>query len=166
MYGQLYIDTMHVDRTNLIMWYLLIRWSDLETKHTTMTVRTSRSFLWYAMNVLMHVMQSWFLGYVDGHLSHSPWLNHGCKIECLCLAFSSITSWPRVKEVTLNCFRDFDLVSRWFLRRLTDASRATQQICKARILTKPRLKGTVVIEREWIKIKRDGTTVEQHTLIM
>ena len=31
----------------------------------------------------MHVMQSWFLGYMDGHSSHSPWLNHGCKIECL-----------------------------------------------------------------------------------
>ena len=31
----------------------------------------------------MHVMQLWFLGYMDGHSSHSPWLNHGCKIECL-----------------------------------------------------------------------------------
>ena len=28
-------------------------------------------------------MQWWFLGYMDGHSSHSPWLNHGCKIECL-----------------------------------------------------------------------------------
>ena len=28
-------------------------------------------------------MQSWFLGYLNGHSSHSPWLNHGCKIECL-----------------------------------------------------------------------------------
>ena len=30
----------------------------------------------------MHVMQSWSLGYMEGHSSHSPWLNHGCKIEC------------------------------------------------------------------------------------
>ena len=29
MCGQPYLDTMHVDRTNLIMRYLLIRWSDL-----------------------------------------------------------------------------------------------------------------------------------------
>ena len=75
------------------MQYLLIRWSDLETGHTLAIVRTSRSFLWYAMNELMHVMQRQInacnaimilgLGYVDGHSSYSPLLNHGCKIECL-----------------------------------------------------------------------------------
>ena len=33
----------------------------------------------------MHVMQEWFFFflYMDGHSSHLPWLNHGCKIECL-----------------------------------------------------------------------------------
>ena len=108
MCGQLYLDTMHVDRANLIMRYLSIQRSNLEIKHTVAIVRISRSFLWYAMkelmhvmqrqidacnaktnwcmqckNQLMHVMQSWFLGYMDGHSSHSPWLNHGYKIECL-----------------------------------------------------------------------------------
>ena len=53
----LYLDTMHVDRANLIMQYLSIWWSDLETGHTIATIRTARSFLWYAMNELMHVMQ-------------------------------------------------------------------------------------------------------------
>ena len=57
MRGQLFLDIMHVDHANLIMRYILIRWSDLETGHTTMTIRTSRSFLWYAMNELMHVIQ-------------------------------------------------------------------------------------------------------------
>ena len=57
MCGRLYLDIMHVDHANLIMRYILIRWSDLETGHTTMTIRTSRSFLWYAMNELMHVIQ-------------------------------------------------------------------------------------------------------------
>ena len=42
---------------NLIMRYLSIRWSNLETGHTIITVRISRSFLWYAMNELIHVMQ-------------------------------------------------------------------------------------------------------------
>ena len=55
MCGQLYLDTMHANRANLIMRYLLIRWSDLETEHTIATIRISRSFLWYAMNELMHV---------------------------------------------------------------------------------------------------------------
>ena len=56
MCGQLYLDTMHADRADLIIRYLSIWWSDLETKHTIATVRISRSFLWYAMNELMHVM--------------------------------------------------------------------------------------------------------------
>ena len=45
MCGWLYLDTMHADRANLIMRYLSIRWSDLETEHTAATVRISRSFL-------------------------------------------------------------------------------------------------------------------------
>ena len=31
-------------------------------------------------------MQSWFLGYMDGHSGHLPWLNYGCKIKCLHIA--------------------------------------------------------------------------------
>ena len=62
MHGRLYLDTMYADRANLIMRYLSIRRFDLETKHTVATIRTSRSFLWYAMNELIHVMQSWILG--------------------------------------------------------------------------------------------------------
>ena len=57
MFGRPYLDTMHVDYANLIIWYLSIWWSDLETEHTVATVRISRSFLWYAMNELMHIMQ-------------------------------------------------------------------------------------------------------------
>jgi len=62
MHGWLYLDIMHADRANLTMQYLSIQWSDLETGHTIVTVSTSRSFLWYAMNKLRHVMQSWILG--------------------------------------------------------------------------------------------------------
>ena len=57
MCGQPYLDTMHVEHGNLIMRYLLIQWSNLETRNTVVTIRTSRSFLWYAMNELMHVIQ-------------------------------------------------------------------------------------------------------------
>ena len=57
MCGRPYLDTMHADHANLIMWYLSIRWSNVETEHTIVTVRISRSFLWYAMNELIHVMQ-------------------------------------------------------------------------------------------------------------
>ena len=74
---------MHVDRENLIFWYLLIQRSDLGIGHTLATIRISRLFLWYAMDDLMHVMQLWFLGIWNGHFSHLPRLNYGCKIECL-----------------------------------------------------------------------------------
>ena len=57
MCGRLYLDTMHVDHANLIMRYLSIQWSDLETVNTVAIIRTSRSFLWYGMNELMHIMQ-------------------------------------------------------------------------------------------------------------
>ena len=62
MRGWLYLDIMHVDHANLIMRYLSIWRFDLETGHTIANVRTLRSFLWYEMNELMHVMQSWILG--------------------------------------------------------------------------------------------------------
>ena len=93
---------MHADCANLIMRYLSIRWFDLETRNTVATFRIRRLFLWYAMNELMLVMQrqndacdariKWrmwckndffFFGYMNGHSSHLPWLNHGWKIECL-----------------------------------------------------------------------------------
>ena len=82
---------MQVDHANLIMQYLSIQWFDLETGHTVATVRISKSFLWYAMNDLMHVMQRqidacnaiMIFKVHGGHSSHSLWLNYGCKIECL-----------------------------------------------------------------------------------
>ena len=98
MCGRFYLDTMHVDYANLIMRYLSIQWSDLKTENNVATVRISRLFLWYAMNELMHVMwrqtnacnarTNWYMqcnyDFWDtwiGHSSHSPWFNHGCKIE-------------------------------------------------------------------------------------
>ena len=57
MCGRAYLDTMHVDRANLIIRYLSIRWSDLKIRNIFATVRISRSFLWYAINKLMDVMQ-------------------------------------------------------------------------------------------------------------
>ena len=56
MCGRLYLNTMHVDCANLIIQYLSIWWFDLENEHTIATVTISRSFLWYAMNELMHVV--------------------------------------------------------------------------------------------------------------
>ena len=57
MRDRLHPNKMHADHENLIMWDLSIRRSDLEIGHTVTIVRISRSFLWYAMNELMHVMQ-------------------------------------------------------------------------------------------------------------
>ena len=57
MCGQPYLDTIHVNRGNLIMRFLSIQWFDLETGNTIAIVSISISFLWYAMNELMHVMQ-------------------------------------------------------------------------------------------------------------
>ena len=57
MHSWFHPNKMHADRANLIMQYLSIRRSDMEIEHTVTTVRISRSFLCYAMNELMHVMQ-------------------------------------------------------------------------------------------------------------
>ena len=57
MCGRLYLDTMHVDRAS---WSCDIFQSDgpiWKPKNTVVTIRISRSFLWYAMKELMHVMQ-------------------------------------------------------------------------------------------------------------
>ena len=45
MYGRPYLDAMHADYVNLIMRYISIRWSDLETGNTIATIRIARSFL-------------------------------------------------------------------------------------------------------------------------
>ena len=57
MHGWFHPNKMDADRVNLIMRYFSIRRSDLEIRHTVMTVRISRSFLCYSTNELMHVMQ-------------------------------------------------------------------------------------------------------------
>ena len=103
MCGWLHLDTMHADHAILIMRYVSIWWSNLETRHTVATVIISRSFLWYAMNKLMHVMQSWFLGYMNGHSSHSPQINHRWKIKCLqnALHWQSLESECQCKTKTL-----------------------------------------------------------------
>ena len=40
MLGRPYLDTMHADRANLMMRYLLIRWTNLEIGNTVAIVRT------------------------------------------------------------------------------------------------------------------------------
>ena len=57
-------NEMYADHENLILWYLLIQWSDLRIGHTLVIIRISRSFLWYVMNDLIHEMQLRFLGYL------------------------------------------------------------------------------------------------------
>ena len=108
--------TMHVDHENLISWYLSIRRFNLKTGHTIATIRISRSFLWYAMNELMYVMQSWFLGYMDGHSSRLPWLNHGCKIECLHTHFTLFQFHTKLAPLPLpfQLFSAFDYASTLF----------------------------------------------------
>ena len=42
-------------------------------------------------------------GYMDGHSSNSPWLNHGCKIECLQPAMNTfLMLWHLWRPI--NCF--------------------------------------------------------------
>ena len=87
MRGQLHLDTMHVDRVNLIMWYLSIRRFDLETRHIVVTVKILRSFLWYATNKLMHVMKSWFLGYIQSFSLIKSWVQNWVSIDTKIMAF-------------------------------------------------------------------------------
>ena len=42
MCGRLYLDTMRVDRANLIMRYLSIQWSNLKTENTVVTIKISK----------------------------------------------------------------------------------------------------------------------------
>ena len=62
----------------------------------------------------MHVMQSWFLRYMDGYSSHSPWLNHGCKIECLHILIHVIKwhQFPPVRDTHQYawCFKGLWLI--------------------------------------------------------
>ena len=97
MCGRSYLDIMHVDYANLVMWYLSIRWSDLKTGNTVAIVRISRSFLWYAMNELMHVMQrpndAWDEIMIFGV--------HGWLFK----SFSLIKSWVQ-NRVSTGIFKD------------------------------------------------------------
>ena len=113
MCGRFYLNTMHANRANLIMRYFSIQWSDSKTGNTVATVRISRLFLWYVMNELMHVMQRQndacdarmtFFWYMDGHSSHLPWLNHGCKIECLQLYMTGPCMLGRCNHFYIGSF--------------------------------------------------------------
>ena len=61
---------MHADHANLIMQYISIWQFDAEIRHIVVIVRILRSFLWYAMNELMHVMKLWFF-----QAKHRKWSN-------------------------------------------------------------------------------------------
>jgi len=54
-------NKMHANCENLIIQYLSIRQSDSRIGHTVVIIRISRSFLWYAINDLIHVIQLLFL---------------------------------------------------------------------------------------------------------
>ena len=58
MCGWFYLNKMHADRANLIMRYLSIQRSDLEIGTPSQSLESEDHFLRYAMNELMHVMQS------------------------------------------------------------------------------------------------------------
>ena len=101
MCGQLFLDTMHMDHANLIMQYLSIWWSDLKIGNTVATIRISRSFSWYVINDMMHVMQrqndvcnartewcKWWFFFVHGWLFES---------------FSLIKSWVQNQVSTPSC---------------------------------------------------------------
>ena len=61
---------MHANHANLIMQYISIWQFDAEIRYIVATVRISRSFLWYAINELMHVMKLWFF-----QAKHRKWSN-------------------------------------------------------------------------------------------
>ena len=92
MRGRLYLDTMHVDHANLIMRYLSIWWSDLEIEHTIAIVRTSWSFLWYAMNELMHGMQ----GQIDVCNAIMIFAVHGWSFKSFSLIKSWVQNWVSI----------------------------------------------------------------------
>ena len=82
MRGWFHSNKMHANSANLIMWYLSIWRSNLEIEHTIMIVNLKIIFMMWnewinACNAIMN------FGYMNGHSSHLPWLNYGCKIECL-----------------------------------------------------------------------------------
>ena len=86
---------MHANHENLIMWYLSIRQSDFGIRYTVSIVKISRSFLWYAINELMHVIQLWFLGIwmvilvifqdqimgAKSSVYRMPLINRACKVN-------------------------------------------------------------------------------------
>ena len=109
---------MHADLENLISWYLSIWRFDLGIGHTITIIRISRSFLWYVMNELMHVMQLKIFGYMDGHSSHLLRLNYGCKIEFLQQwRMALIVLRKQYKQKIIFSFKDHYNTQPWILNR-------------------------------------------------
>ena len=108
---------MHADCENLSLWYLSIGQSNLGIEHTVTAIRISKSFLWYAMNDLMHVMQLWFLGIWNGHfLSYSKtklWVQNWVSIECLSLI--ELKKWMSMSNKDID-FSNHDLIEVDFSR--------------------------------------------------
>ena len=100
MCGRFYLDTTHADHANLIMRYLSIRWSDSETGKTIVTIRILRSFLWYAMNELMHTIHE----QINACDARTKWcmrwkfffLVHGWSLQTIFL----IKSWVQTRVST------------------------------------------------------------------
>ena len=91
---------MHVDRANLIMWYLSIRWFDLEAKHTVAIIRISRSLLWYAMKRIIHAMQK----QNDACNAKIIFWVHGWSLQ----SSSMIKSWVQNRVSTQPIFKNHD----------------------------------------------------------
>ena len=118
---------MHADCANLIMWYLSIRWFDSKTENTVATVRISGSFLWYAMNELLHTMQEQ-INACDARTNWCMWCKnnfffffvHGWSLQ----SSSLIKSWVQNPMSTVARFL-FDRSKRAFnrLKRAFDRSK-------------------------------------------
>ena len=86
------LDTMYVDRADLIMRYLSIRWFDLETEHTLAIVRILRSFLWYAMNELKPAMLSLFSNTINQGIRGS----HEQTMEASGITYKQLIAMPKM----------------------------------------------------------------------
>ena len=119
MCGRPYLDTMHMDCANLIMWYLSIWWFDSETRNTVVIDRIPRSFSmicnkwinaynartnwckWWR-NKMMHVMQEWFFFFFFVH----RWSLQSSSL---------IKSWVQNRVSTMICeSRFFILLAKTF----------------------------------------------------
>ena len=86
MRGRFYLDIIHADHANLIMRYLSIQWSNLETKHTIVTIRISRSFFMICNEWIDACNATMTFG-VHGYSFQSSFLIKSCvqnqvSIEC------------------------------------------------------------------------------------